>query len=317
MDSEIRKLKSHLREAGISPNKTLGQNFLIDESVLAEIVGTANLHENDCVLEIGAGLGVLTRELARHAARVVAFESDRQLLPALVESCRAWKNLSIVGEDFLKSDFLSYLRGATVKTPTGVEGQRSARGPGLVRSDHLARTENIEVHLGKIMDYKCVANIPYNLTGKIFRRLFSAPLRPALVVLLVQKEVAERVAAKPGRMSMLAASVQIFGKPQIVSSVPRTAFFPVPKVDSAILKIDMFSRPLFPESEVLFRLLRIGFAARRKTLANNLAAGLRIDKLQVHRLLAQAGLNQLARAQELSMAQWQKLFLFLQAHKKF
>lgn len=159
-------------------------------------------------------------------------------------------------------------------------------------------------------DYKVVANIPYYITSAILRRFLEAENKPQAITVLVQKEVAERIIAKPGQMSILACSVQYYGKPGLVGIVPATSFYPAPKVDSAILQIQVYDQPLFAaDTKKLFRLIKAGFGEKRKMLRNALAGGLAINAEQAVNLIATAGLKETARAQELSMAEWHELYM--------
>jgi 16S rRNA (adenine1518-N6/adenine1519-N6)-dimethyltransferase len=272
--TDVHLLKSLLSRFRIRPADRMGQNFLVDREALTAIVAAADLRAEDTVLEIGPGLGTLTMELAARCQRVVAVEKDRKLIKPLNFILKKFSNVEIINDDILKfnlEEAISYKLSA--KT------------------------------------YKVVANIPYNITGEILRFLLTLPLRPELIVLLVQKEVGERVVAGPGKQSVLGLSVQYFGQPEILGKVSAAAFWPSPKVDSAILKITPYVRPKLNVSEKdFFRLIKIGFASRRKTLLNNLCAGLRLTKDKCAEILELAEINPQARAQELNMEEWEKLY---------
>ena len=254
------------------PKKSLGQHFLQDKQALERIVKAADLKVDDNVIEIGPGTGVLTNVLTSvlTSGKLIAIEKDSVLAHEIKNQK---SNLKIIEGDILEINL-----------------------PRLIEENDF-------------FDYKVVANIPYYITGKIIRLLFETKYSPKLIVLLVQKEVAQRICAKPGDMSILAASVQFFGKPEIVAEVPKESFSPVPKVDSAILKIVPFENQieLKKEAKELFRLVKIGFASRRKTLANNLAAGLQISKKEIEKIIRKCSLNMRARAEDLSIEEWKLL----------
>ncbi len=256
----------------------LGQHFLTDSEVLRDIITAADLQSDDVVLEIGPGKGVLTEELAKHVKRVIAVELDRTLVAELQKKFKSAKNVEIIHEDILR----------------------------------WWPQQNLNIEIFKHL--KIVANIPYRITAPILRLFLEHELHPNLLVLMVQKEVAERVCAKPGAMSLLSVSVQYYATPEIVRIVPRTAFNPAPKVDSAILKIIPFKRHDYPEmsdrtkiDNVFFRLVKMGFSSRRKQLQNLLATGLRMTNEEAKKALLAIGLSPTVRAQELSIADWKKL----------
>lgn len=263
--SRVDDVRTALKLAGIRPNKSLGQHFLVDGASLEAIMAAAEPGPADTVLEIGPGLGVMTRPLARTAARVVAVETD----PVLAELLRrdAPDSLEVVEQDILRYD---------VRTlPPG---------------------------------YKVIANIPYYLTSKIFRLLIESPNPPSLMSVLIQKEVAERIAASPGQMSVLALSVQYYGQPEIVQIVERHKFWPAPAVDSAILRVRL-TGPAFPaDPQRLFRLIKAGFGEKRKQLRNSLAGGLNCSTDRVEETLIAAKLPFTARAQELGLPDWDRLY---------
>lgn len=254
-----------MKLAGIRPNKGLGQHFLVDRPSLQAIMDAAKVTSDDTVLEIGPGLGVMTRPLTRLAARVVAVETD----PVLAELLRrdAPDNLDVVEQDILQYD-LSQL-------PPG---------------------------------YKVIANIPYYLTSKIFRLLIESPQPPSVMSMLIQKEVAERIVARPGQMSILALSVQYYGRPEIICMVERHKFWPAPEVDSAVLRVTL-SGPAFPaDPDRLFRLIKAGFGEKRKQLKNSLSGGLNLESDYAMRVIKSAKLSPTARAQELDLKAWQRLY---------
>lgn len=263
--SRVDDVRTAMRLAGIKPNKSLGQNFLVDRPSLEAIMDAAAVTRSDTVLEIGPGLGVMTRPLTDLAGSVVAVEADGTLATLLRRD--APFNLEVVEQDILKFDFL--------RLPAG---------------------------------YKVIANIPYYLTSNIIRLLVESPNPPAVMSLLVQKEVAERITARPGHMSILALSVQYYGRPELVRLVERHKFWPSPDVDSAILRI-VWTGPAFEaHAPTLFRIIKAGFGEKRKQLKNSLAGGLNLSHEYAAQLLKLAKIKPDQRAQELDLAAWKRLY---------
>ena len=273
--TNLNVLKSLLSRFHIRPSEKLAQNFLVSRPALEEILAAADLKPEDIVLEIGAGVGTLTLSLAEHADRVFAIEKDARLTPPLRSLLRKNPKVQIINQDFLKVN-VPELLARNLTSPAG---------------------------------FKVVANIPYYITGKILTALLALRQKPVSIILLVQKEVGERICARAGDMSVLALSVRYYGRPELLETVPASAFFPKPKVDSVILKITPFSEPaLASDPKRFFRLVKIGFASRRKTLENNLAAGLRVAKAAAAESIARTELSPAVRAQELSLSDWKKLY---------
>jgi 16S rRNA (adenine1518-N6/adenine1519-N6)-dimethyltransferase len=261
-------VRALLRRFGLHPKKSLGQNFLVDERALARVAGAAELNPDDTVLEIGPGLGSLTRYLAQAARRVVAVELDADLLPALDFSLRPYANVEVIHADILAVNL-----ARQVDPPPG---------------------------------YKVVANIPYYITSALVRYLLEAPARPARIVLTVQQEVAERMVAQPNEMNLLSVSVQFYSQPRIVARLPASAFYPRPEVDSAVMVLDVRSQPAVAVEDVdhFFRVVKAGFSQKRKQLRNSLSGGLRLANAQVDALLAEAGIASQRRAETLTLAEW-------------
>lgn len=259
-----------MRKYNIRPQKSLGQNFLIESAGLDKVIQAAQLQPTDFVLEIGAGLGSLTVLLAQIAGHVTAVEIDQNLLPALTEAAQPYPNISVIPGDILEQDLSQLI------------------------SDQA---------------YLVVANIPYYITSAILRHLLEAGNKPKRMVLTIQKEVARRVLAKDGKHSLLSLSVQVYGKPSLHSVIPAGSFFPKPDVDSAVLIIDLYEKPLIPFNalERFFILAHAGFSQKRKTLRNSLSAGLRIPVSKVEVLLAQTHIDPSRRAETLTLAEWQGL----------
>jgi 16S rRNA (adenine1518-N6/adenine1519-N6)-dimethyltransferase len=244
----------------------------VDRGVLQKIVRAAEVTPQERVLEIGAGLGSLTCVLAETAGHVVAVEIDKKLIPILKEVLASYGNVEVVAGDMLELD------------PAKLMGKS---------------------------DYIVVANIPYYITSALIRHLLAGECKPSRMVLTMQKEVASRICAKAGDYSLLALSVQVFGAPEIVLSIPAGAFYPSPKVDSATLRIDMHPEPLVPADnlDTFFQLARIGFSQKRKTMRNTLAAGLHWSGDQAASLLTKAGIDPGRRAQTLEIPEWRTLVL--------
>jgi 16S rRNA (adenine1518-N6/adenine1519-N6)-dimethyltransferase len=270
-----------LREFGIQPKKSLGQNFLVDQRALERIVKVAELGPEDIVLEIGPGLGTLTRYLAEKAGKVVAVELDPHLVEALRQILADYPNVEIVAGDILQLD------------PAELIGD-------LRRPCDLAT----------LAPYKVVANLPYYITSAVLRHLLAAKVRPKLMVVTVQLEVARRITAGPGEMSLLAVSVQFYGRPRIVARIKAGAFYPSPQVDSAVVRIDLYDRPPVEVEDVdsFFEVVRAGFAHRRKQLRNTLSAELALLPSQVEQALSRAGINPRRRAQTLSLEEWARVW---------
>jgi 16S rRNA (adenine1518-N6/adenine1519-N6)-dimethyltransferase len=270
IDLPALNIPSLLRRHGLSPNKGLGQNFLIDEHFLEQIALAAEITGQDAVLEVGAGAGSLTRWLAQMAGKVVAVEKDFQLIPVLKEVVGANEKVHIIAGDILQLDAQKIM-------------------------DHA--------------DYLVAANIPYYITSALFRHLLEGEHKPLRMVLTIQAEVARRICASAGQLSLLALSVQVYGNPQIVLDIPAAAFYPAPKVNSAVLRVDLHARPSIPPElmDDFFRLIKAGFSQKRKMLHNTLCAGLAWPKAKVDELLKQAGVDPQRRAQTLTMQEWRRL----------
>lgn len=267
--SLLAQTKGLLRRFDLRARKGLGQHFLIDGEVLESIVAAAEITPADVVVEVGPGLGILTRELAQKAGRVIAIELDNKLAALLRETLASFGNVTIINDDVLKIE-----PSALLKPP-----------------------------------YKVVANLPYYITSPVLRHFLEASAKPQTMLVMVQKEVAEAIAAKPGAMSLLAVSVQFYGRPEIISIVPAGSFYPAPEVSSAILRIDVYAKPEVDVDETgFFDLVRAGFTAPRKQLANSLAQGLGRAKSEVLPLLARAEIDSLRRAETLTIEEWAKLW---------
>ncbi|MEJ2555250.1 MAG: rRNA adenine dimethyltransferase family protein [Anaerolineae bacterium] len=296
-----------LDKYNLRPRKGLGQHFLADPNILRKIVDAAELSPEMAVLEIGPGLGTLTRLLARIAGRVVAVELDEAMIGLLRQELAYLPNLELVQGDILQLDPASLMhdpQSPNLPWPTRQPGlPRASPGPVSVpgRGGPGGRQSP--------PTYIVVANLPYYITSAAIRHLLEADPSPQRLVLTVQREVAERMVARPGDMSMLAVSVQFYGRPRIVAKIPAGAFIPPPKVDSAVVRIDTYdSSPVqLPGAETFFRVVRAGFGQKRKQLKNALAAGLGLPSAEVVGALTRAGVDPQRRAQTLSLDEWASL----------
>jgi len=297
---------------GIKPARSKGQNFLIREEIYDKIIAAAKIEKGDLILEVGPGLGFLTAKLAKAAKEVITVELDDKLAALLQTGLDAQGvgNVAVVNGNIL--DFTSIPHPLSPSQEKGEE------------------------------NYKIVANLPYNITSVFLRKFLAETVnRPAMMVLMLQKEVAERIAAKPGKMSLLAVSVQYYADAEIVDYAPRADFWPAPEVDSAIIKIlvkkdkltsrsnpPRASQPAAPvinssyqgkdkekikktstddQERDFFRLVKFGFSAKRKMLKNNLAAGCRLNQAEVEERIMLAGLDAKCRAEDLSVDNWKRL----------
>ncbi|MDP2586374.1 MAG: 16S rRNA (adenine(1518)-N(6)/adenine(1519)-N(6))-dimethyltransferase RsmA [Candidatus Komeilibacteria bacterium] len=263
-----------IKKSGLKPNRLKGQNFCIDEKVLANMIKAAEVTAKETVVEVGAGFGFLTEALVKKAGQVIAVELE----PVLA---RILKNIQAVNAN------LEVMEGDI-----------------LTIQDH---------GLLKVDKYKIVANLPYSITSVFLKKFLTAKNQPSSMTLLLQREVAERICARAGQLSLLAISVQLYARPTIVSFIQPASFWPKPTVQSAIIKIDQLHA--FPYSDVkeehFWRIVKSGYCAKRKTLHNNLANSLHHPKDQVSEILAKIGLKNTVRAQELTIEHWHNLTLIL------
>lgn len=247
------------------PSKKYGQNFLINEEVITKMIEAGDVQKDDLVVEVGPGFGVLTLALAEKVKKVITFEIEKRLENYWLEQTEKKQNIEVVWGNVLKQ----------------------------------------EINFAK---YKVIANLPYQITANVLRKFLEAESKPEFMVLMVQKEVAERICAAPGDMSILAVSVQYYAEPKIVMQVPRSYFWPAPKVDSAVIKIVLNKKTSEADKkfdEHFFKLVKAGFANRRKMLLKNL--GSVIDKKKLLALFQELGISEKVRAQELSIEQWRSL----------
>jgi 16S rRNA (adenine1518-N6/adenine1519-N6)-dimethyltransferase len=265
-----RNIKNLLEKHKIRPSKELGQNFLIDKEVVKKFIESAELKPNDIVLEIGPGFGILTQELAKKAGGVIAVEKDPSMVKVLKELLCCWnvKNVKIVKDDILKINPKYYI---------------------------IPNTK-----------YKIVANLPFYLTVPVIRKFLESNYQPRGMILIVQKEVGQRICAKPPDMSLLAVSVQIYAKPEIVSYISKNSFWPKPKVDSAIIRIAPLinaDRKLI-NADLFFKIVRAGFSQPRKQLLNNLSKTLKFNKEKTKFWLLKNKIQPIQRAETLKVCDW-------------
>lgn len=264
----LEQIKTLLNKYHLQPNKTFGQNFLVDEIVLQDIVDAANISAKDTVLEIGPGIGNLTEFLIKKAKFVLSVEKDKSFFPLLKAISKSHKNFRFEIADIL--DF------------------------------------NFSESLNEFTDYKVVANIPYYATGKIIQTLLQAKKKPSEIVLLMQKEVAQNLVAKAGDLSLLAISVQLKAIPSIVFNVPAKSFYPMPKVESSLVRITVPKNPPFKlqNEQKFFRLVRAAFGGKRKQLHNTLKNNLSLTFEEVDSVLKEVNLDPKIRPQHLTIPQW-------------
>ena len=258
---------SLLKDHNLRPDKSLGQNFLTDPALLEKIVRIAGVTPADTVLEIGAGLGNLTAHLANHARSVTAVEFDRRFMPILSKQLSPYPNVKLVEGDILQLKLSD-----------------------LVQDD----------------GYLVVANIPYYITSRIIRKLLEETIKPREIILTIQYEVAQRICTDSGKLNLLALSVLMYGKPSLETRIPAGAFYPPPKVDSAVIKIDLYPEPRLPAEsrEIFFQLAKAGFLHKRKTLRNSLSKGLGWPPKRASTLLNSVGIDPGRRAETLSLEEW-------------
>jgi 16S rRNA (adenine1518-N6/adenine1519-N6)-dimethyltransferase len=252
------------------PSERLGQNFLIDQSKANIIIKTADISQSDIILEIGPGMGTLTGLLASSSKRVIAIEKDSSLIPILKETLAEHSNIEIIIGNALDFD------------PNAHSLKKGA--------------------------YKLIANIPYYITSALIRKFLEVPSAPSAILLMVQKEVAQRICAKPPEMSLLAVSVQFYAKAKVISYVSKNCFWPIPKVDSAIIHIIPFADTVTPTKATdFFKIVKAGFSQPRKQLANNLSVGLKKTRQEVEQWLKKNNISPTQRAETLTIEDWRKL----------
>lgn len=276
---DLARIKQLAEHYGLNPSKSKGQNFLHSVEVVQGMVESADLKPGSNVLEIGPGFGILTEQLVKAGLNVVAVELDNKAAAYIRQTYGSKENFKLLEGDILE-----------------------------MKNQDLADTLGGEYHV--------IANIPYNITSPIIRKFLTFEPRPLSLTLLVQDEVAERVAAEPGQMSILAVSVQLYADAMYIMKVPKELFWPSPEVNSAVLSIrlhDKNVKKLKVSEKQFFQVVKFGFAAKRKKLANNLGAGFRLQPSETAKWLESVGFGVNARAQELSIDDWIKLVNFLES----
>lgn len=271
--TDLGTIRLILQEYKMFTQKRLGQHFLINGEVLKEIIQAAQLKDSDEVLEIGPGLGVLTRALAQNSRRVVAIEKDSHM----VKACRG-----------INSDLTNFK---------------------VVEGNALALNDTFFTQYFPHRKYKLVANLPYYLTSAIIRFFLESQHRPVMMVLMVQKEVAERIVATPPAANLLSVAVQFYSQAEIITEVPKQNFWPMPQVDSAVIRITPHKKlPVKVDEKRFFRIVKAGFGERRKQLHNSLAGGLHLDDAAAKKILIKTGISPDRRAQTLTIPEWLKLY---------
>jgi len=281
-----RNIKNLLEKHKIRPSKGLGQNFLIDKEVVKKFIESAELKPNDVVLEIGPGLGVLTQELAKKAGRVIAVEKDPSMVKVLKELLGSRATAKGEEESLLSSPCWN------------------VRNVRIVKDDILKI--NPKYYIIPNTKYKIVANLPFYLTVPVIRKFLELNYQPKGMILIVQKEVGQRICAKPPDMNLLAVSVQIYAKPEIVSYISKNSFWPKPKVDSAIIRIAPLinaDRKLI-NADLFFKIVRAGFSQPRKQLLNNLSKTLKFNKEKTKSWLLKNKIQPIQRAETLKVCDW-------------
>ncbi len=253
---------------GLRPQQAAGQNFLLDENVVESMVDAAGVEAGQKVLEIGPGLGILTRALLNRGAHVVAVELDARLYAYMKKKFKGQERLRVIHDDIFKVQLAKHF----------TEGE-----------------------------YKLVANLPYSATSLVFRNFLTLAPRPMSMTVMIQREVAQRICAGPGDMSMLALTVQYYSQPALLFDVPPAKFFPIPKVTSSIIHAEVLNKVETDADNALFAFMRAGFSSKRKKLSNSLSASLKISTSVIEAKMAKVSLKKEVRAQELSLENWVEL----------
>lgn len=271
------------------PKKQLGQNFLINDEIVDQIVAAGEATSDDTIIEVGPGTGILTEKLLKTGAAILAIEKDFDLITKLKRNLGEPKNLKIIHQDALWFD-LSTFNSSTARMPKGGAS------------------------------YKVIANIPYNITSPLIRKFLESENKPELIVMTIQKEVAERITAKPGSSSrgLLTIIVEFYADAEIILDVPRKNFYPVPKVDSAVIKIKPYQAPHFQggvkeqvQPAIFFKIVKAGFSAKRRQVHNSLAATFHWTAAETSTILESADIDSQLRAEDLSLENWLKLYNIL------
>lgn len=276
----LQRLKSTLQKENLWAKKSLGQNFLIDESILNQIVETAQIKPNDTILEVGPGTGLLTEKILQKANQVIAVEYDEDMVQILKKKFKDAKNLQIIHSDILNL--------------------------------------NLKSEILNLKSYKVVANIPYYITSPLIKKFLQEEKNIESITLLIQNEVAEKITSRKGK-SMITIETELFGKPEYQFKVPAECFYPAPKVTSAVIQITPHSNTIFEKEELkdFLRVVKFGFSQKRKKLANSLSAGIRKKTKETRLILESAQLNSDCRAEDLTLENWIKLYETLKSKSDF
>lgn len=272
-------IKDLLNQYDLKPKKSLGQNFLINPKIYEDIINAADIKKGDKIIEIGAGIGTLTDYLAKAVGKegeVIGIEKDSQFVKILKDRFKNNQNVIIKEGDILK---------------------------------YTPRVLNITERPATKKTYKIIGNIPYYLTSQLLRIIFEKWPVPKLIVLMVQKEVAKRIIAKPPKSNLLAVSVQYFSDPKIIQTVNKRSFWPQPGVDSAIIRLESRIQNLESRefSKKFFKIVKAGFSEKRKQLANSLSRGLGASKTRIEQILENSEVNPSRRAETLTIEEWKKI----------
>jgi len=272
-----RAVQNLLKKYQAWPSKKLGQNFLIDKKVIKKLTEAANLKPRDIILEIGPGTGNLTQELAKKVKEVIAIEKDEKMVEILKETLKEFKNIKIVKEDVLKISNFQFLI-----------------------SDY---SNGVDISIGA--RYKVVGNLPFYLTAPVIRKfLETEEIKPDQTVLMVQKEIGQRICARPPDMNLLAVSVQFYARPEIISYISKKSFWPQPKVDGAIIRLKVKSEKLKINKDLFFEIVKAGFAHPRKQLINNLSGILNLSREKARDWLFKSNIQPGRRAETLTVEDW-------------
>jgi len=299
---EIKKL---LKKHQISPSKRLGQNFLVDKSVVKKVVDAADLKPEDIILEIGPGIGTLTQKLADRVKKVIAVEKDPNMIAILGETLKRLRNVDLIQADIRRLKF---------QITKGEEDSAAFffRLVSLSQNSASKFQANSKIQIPK--NYKIVGNLPFYLTAPVIRQLLErTDARRLYAVFVVQKEVGQRICAKPPRMSILAVSVQVYAETKIMGYISKNSFWPQPKVDAAIikilpLKIKSHDRRISSQKRNLFfKVVKAGFSQPRKQLINNLSKSLKLSRAKVEIWLKKNNIRPTRRAETLTVKDWIKL----------
>ena len=300
---DLKDITTLFKKYDIRPLKRFGQNFLISKKAFKKIIEVADIKKEDVILEIGPGIGNLTKILAQKAKKVIAIEKDKKMCEILKETLKEFKNIEVINQDILKYEIQTTKKekGKTIfksldsKKTFGGRTSESTRGPSS----------------GNYNNYKVVANLPYYIVSPVIRKFLESENQPESMVLMVQKEVAERITAKPPKMNILAVSVQFYSEPKIISNVSKKSFYPKPNVDSAIIKLSSIKKSKINQ-DLFFKIVKAGFSQKRKQLINNLSL-LKDNKEEVKKWLLKNKIDYKKRAERLTIEDWIKLtktFLF-------